>query len=152
MVQEEPATIGERFHVAIFEDLEAARKEYQELFARHGVRLKFYDSPIVNREIIEDLTRFAPHLLIVDLVLGQSRYDGVELLKKLHREGSIRDTPVVVCSKLVSDEAGADIRRLEAMPGVAAVLPKTPRYPSADDFLRHATSPPDSLQPQPLVR
>jgi hypothetical protein len=78
------------------------------------------------------LIEFQPPLMVVDLVLGQSRDDGFDLIMRLRRIHELDRVPIVVCSKLINDTAlGQEMRRkATGLRGVVAALSKTP-YPAS---------------------
>jgi CheY-like chemotaxis protein len=134
---------SEMLRVVVFDDSQAAQAQYRTLFEDCGVHLLFLDDPSINDRVRRELIALDPQLLIVDLILSQSRLDGLNLVRELQSIRELKAVPIVVCSKLILNAPGAEpMGRVLKMPGVVAALPKTPEYPSAQEFLRYARKSP----------
>src|SRR5579864_2932282 len=102
------ATSSEKIRVVVFDDSQAAQAVYRRLFKDCGIHLLFIDDSSINDRMRKELLALNPQLLIVDLMLSQSRLDGLQLVRELHRIRELKAVPIVVCSKLISDAPGAE--------------------------------------------
>lgn len=125
--------------IVIFDDARTARAQYAHDLKGH--LLAFCEGTYLDDHLTAKLVEFRPQLMIVDLVLGMSRDDGIDLIKRLRRIGELKDVPIVVCSKLINDTSlGEEVRRkVLTLPGVVAALPKSPHYPLAGALLKFAS-------------
>lgn len=128
-VPEEGAAIS----VVIFDDATEALDRYENLFKESSVKLTKFRLPRVERE---GLRKANPDLVIVDLLMGNSREDGFLLLGKLLRVPELAGVPIVVCSKFVNP-GGDDVTRNLIEAGAVAAYGKYP-MPDAKTFLHHA--------------
>lgn len=87
--------------------------------------------PFFNDDIEQAIKEFKPDLIILDLRLKRDEDSGFRVLRKL-KESSLRDIPVVVCSKYIRQPH--DDNWTKAMRyGAAAALPKIP-FPTLEEF------------------
>lgn len=88
--------------------------------------------PFFDEQIEQAITEFGPDLIILDLRLKRDENSGFRVLRQL-RESSLKDVPIIVCSKYI----GASLRdpnRVKALNyGALAALPKSP-FPKLQDF------------------
>lgn len=124
--------------VVIFDDSRDALKRYANAFNESGCELLYFRRPEVDVNISTALVAFQPSLIIVDLVMGESREDGYRLIAQL-REVPFRGgiPPIVVCSKLITKTPMGEGEKARALaePGVKAAFGKYPDLPSAQEFL-----------------
>ena len=87
----------------------------------------------------KQLETFNPNLIISDLLLGESREEGMDLIRKISKVESLKSIPIAVCSKLINEsEPGRSVQQLcLKLPGVVAAVKKFP--PPAADFLSQIT-------------
>jgi len=129
----------ERTRLVVFDDSRDAITRYAGSFANADVDLLSFRRPTIDTEIRAALIAFQPDLVIVDLVMGESRHDGYRLLAELQEVRFISGMPpVVVCSKLIThSQMGEEERRMAlAAPGVVAAFGKFPDLPSAEQLLQ----------------
>lgn len=126
-------TKSQQTRIAIFDDSAAAEETYRKLFEGHRIMVK---KTMRVDALKDELLDFAPQLLVVDLVLETSRYDGFDLIRQLREIDELQSVPIVVCSKQIdSSELGRRLaQQVGRLPGVKAVLSKNP-YPPAREFL-----------------
>lgn len=146
MAQEKDFVANRTVRVALFEDSVAARAIWEKLvFSGHAVEVITLEDPLFPEAKRKELAEFNPEILVVDLVMGTSRFDGYNLLKEISADQRFQGLPVVVCSKLISSSlAGQEVMNaVREIKGVKAVFPKLPDYPSYDDIISVLNLPPD---------
>ena len=128
--------------IAIFDDSTDALRRYAEVFADTDCELLTLKSSVVTPDIRDGLVALQPNLIIVDLVMGESRSDGYRLIRQIQgvpfKNGL---PPIVVCSKLITESTMGQAERAQALnePGVKAAFGKFPDLPRAVEFLKVAT-------------
>jgi CheY-like chemotaxis protein len=127
--------------IVVFDDSSDALKRYADVFAKVDCDFFKFKNPDISDEIKAALVIVDPDLIIVDLVMGESRKDGYRLIAQL-REISFKERipPIVVCSKLITNSPMGEAEKQNALeePGVVAVFGKFPDLPVAEKFLEHA--------------
>lgn len=104
--------------------------------------------PFFNDEIEQAIKQFKPDLIILDLRLKRDEDSGFRVLRKL-KESSLRNIPVVVCSKYIRQPN--DDNWIKAMRyGAAAALPKIP-FPKIEEFF-NATVKEKKQEPDPSIK
>ncbi len=124
--------------IVIFDDSREALKRFVERLQGTAVELRMYRRPKLDDSIREALQKFQPQLIVVGLLMGESREDGYKLIKQLHEVDTLKDVPIVVCSKLIND---SDLGRKEkerslSTPGLVAAYGKIPNFPPAEELFR----------------
>lgn len=91
-------------------------------------------APFFDDLIEKAIGEFCPNLIILDLNLLRDEDSGFRVLRKL-KESSLREIPVVVCSKYIG-RSPDDLNRIRALQlGAVAALPKIP-FPEPQEFLK----------------
>ena len=68
--------------------------------------------PFFDDEIEAEISEFKPNLIILDLLLVEDKESGFRVLRKIKESDSLREVPVMVCSKYVDDtETGKELCR-----------------------------------------
>jgi len=88
--------------------------------------------PFFNDEIEIAVKEFGPRLIILDLRLDRSEESGFRILRKL-RQSSLKDIPVIVCSKYITSSANDENKKKALRYGAVAALPKFP-FPKIQTF------------------
>jgi CheY-like chemotaxis protein len=127
--------------IVVFDDSSDALKRYADVFAEADCDFFKFKSPEISAEVRAALTVLDPDLIIVDLVMGESRKDGYRLIAQLREipfKGRV--PPIVVCSKLITSSSMGRAEKETALeePGVVAAFGKFPDLPVAEKFLEHA--------------
>jgi CheY-like chemotaxis protein len=128
--------------VLIFEDADATRREYAQLFSQAGILTRFHTKQDLTQQDIERFVAFAPNLIVMDLLLGSSKLDGYTLIRRLQQNRSLKLVPIVVVSKFVnlSDIGQREAEDVKSLPGVVASYSKLSNLPSLEVLLSHAKS------------
>ncbi len=123
--------------LAIFDDAKSAIDYYRDELFKGKADILAFARPSLPHKDVERLRTFDPDLIIVDLVMGRSRQDGLSLIRKLREQEILGPTPAVICSKLINASPRGELERerTEKLPGVKAAFTK---YPAADDILHFA--------------
>jgi DNA-binding response OmpR family regulator len=97
--------------------------------------------PFYSDDIEQAIARFNPALLILDLLLFGDLNSGKRVLRELKQSTSLRDVPVIVCSKYITTGKESDqlVKELLEL-GAAQVLSKVP-FPKAEELLKYAKIP-----------
>jgi CheY-like chemotaxis protein len=125
--------------VVIFDDSVVTLDRYRALFSDHRVSLITVTIPVINPDLEVRLIRFDPDLIVVDLLMGESREDGYFLIQQIRSHHALLSVPIIVCSKLVNSSQIGVIEKgqIEAMLGKGTAYMKVPDLPSATDLLKH---------------
>src|SRR4051794_3056414 len=94
-------------------------------------------SPFFDERIEAAIKSFNPNLIILDLRLTQDNNSGFRVLRKLKASESLKEIPVVVCSRFLNSSPENENRKKAISYGAVAALPKLP-FPKAEEFLRYA--------------
>jgi len=124
--------------IVIFEDSQEAIDRFKSKFEFANVEIISFRNPLLNDEIIEKISKFSPHLIVVDLILGGFKDDGYNIISELQGNKIFRLIPIIVCSKLINDSDIGKKEKRECMElsGVKAAFSKFPDYPDAEEFLK----------------
>ena len=126
-------TISEtaRPRILVFEDSQVARNMFRKRLRKRADLFFAGD----RSSIAEQFDRVDPDLVITDLNLGGSAYDGLHLVNELK---DISNVPIVVCSKYIFPDANeGQFAGMEEI--VARALPEYPSFPTADELLAPLT-------------
>ena len=123
-----------------FDDSKEAGMRFKKQMKIENIDVKLFFDPYLDEAVITKLQQFKPDLIIVDLVIGESKTEGYQLIEHLQGIENIKDVPIVVCSKLINDSliGKSEKESMLNTPGVVAAFSKFPDFPSADKFLKHA--------------
>ena len=126
--------------IAIFDDSSDTLKRYSSILAGKTDSIQTYRTPELTPEIIRSLLHRPPDLIILDLLMGESKEDGYRLLSQLKENRQLSMVPVIVCSKLINSSVTGQEEKLlvESILGAGTAHPKVPDLPSAEELLRHA--------------
>ena len=123
--------------IVIFDDSKEALERFDNIMKQSKAEILQFRSNKLNELIIKKIQKFKPQLFVVDLLLGESKVDGYNLIKQINRS-EFKDIPIVVCSKLIGETVAGESEREQcrSMPGVVAAFSKFPNFPSPDTILR----------------
>lgn len=93
----------EPVRIAIFDDADEAIGRFRRQFEGRAAQIEPFRSPVINQKILDDLMKLRPQLIVVDLMMGDSRQDGLDVIKQLQRVPDMSDVPIIVCSKFIND-------------------------------------------------
>ncbi len=127
--------------VVIFEDAEETLKQYRAIFSKADASIQYYRSSRLQEEELQEIKLFKPQLIIVDLLMGNSKMDGYALIRKLQSDSTLRHVPIIVASKFINSSPYGLSETAEASssPGVVAAISKIPTLPqAAQAFLQFA--------------
>jgi hypothetical protein len=126
--------------VVVFDDSRDALIQFATILRDRDCELQLYRRPVIDDDLEKILIAFNPHLVVVDLVLGETREDGYKLIKQITSVPQLKDIPIVVCSKLITESAmgKAQAEYVKESLGVREAFGKAPEFPSADSLLSFA--------------
>ncbi len=124
--------------IAIFDDSLESYNRFSKLFSAFKVKIKAFFRPEITDKIYKELELFNPDLIVVDLMMGESKLEGYRIIRKLSENKTLRNVSIVIWSKFITDShfGSKEKERCLSFPGVVAVYGKYPG-PSAKEFLRH---------------
>jgi CheY-like chemotaxis protein len=97
-------------------------------------------APFFDEKIERVISEFNPDLIILDLLLSVDIQSGFRVLRYLKESKSLKDIPVVVCSKFVGDEGSKKENKKTALElGAVATFSKED-FPKPTKFLQYAKS------------
>ena len=128
--------------IVIFDDSKDAIKRFRENMENFNVQILPIRNPSINDSILKKIQNFKPQLFIVDLLMGESKIEGYNIIKKINRSKLFENIPIVVCSKFISDTPAGKKEKEECLsfPGVVDALSKFPNYPSGEEILKYIKS------------
>lgn len=116
------------WRVVLFDDCETAKEEFEDLWAEVGTRIQllWLPRPRIDMSVQQELLSFRPDLFVIDLMMGRSDRDGLDIIRRLQNIPELREVPIVVCSKFVNSSTQGQQLEAEcsALPGVARVYGK----------------------------
>jgi CheY-like chemotaxis protein len=110
-----PALPARKTRILIVDDLKAATAMWRTLLERTGV----YAVKEENRSALAVRTarEFHPDLIVLDVNMPE--LDGSDVARALAREHTLRTTPIVFMTSLISEEEAAQGKKIEGYPCVA---------------------------------
>jgi DNA-binding response OmpR family regulator len=124
--------------VTIIEDSRESQIQFlRSLKKEEEVQLQLISSPpYFDSKVQESMIDFKPDLVILDLLLLEETDSGFRVLRQLKDSKTLKNVPVVVCSKFITNDP-KDQNRIKALGyGAVEALPKIP-FPKAGAFLKH---------------
>ena len=113
--------------VTAIEDSPASQHKLLDILPQQGALQWIRTAPFFDVQIEKAIRDFNPHLIVLDLSLGEEGVDlGLRVLRQLKSSPFISDIPVAVCSLYVGTGANDKTRAFARKSGAAIVLPKDP--------------------------
>ncbi len=130
-----------KIKVTIIEDSrESQIKFLQSIDPKVPVEMQLISAPpFFDEKVEKSIAEFGPDLIILDLLLLEEIDSGFRVLRQIKESESLKNIPVVVCSKFIGPNS-KDKNRIKSLDfGAVAALSKTP-FPESHDFLKYAKS------------
>lgn len=127
-----------KIKVAIFDDSADFAYRFEAQFQAEGAECLLFFDPLLDQSVEHELVNFRPDLIVTDACFGESREEGIRLIRCFQRIASLRTVPIIVITKLINDSpmGKAFAVEISRFPGVIAALPKY-HCPPICDLLKY---------------
>ena len=124
--------------IVIFDDSKDALKRFKEKMKGDDVAILEFRSSSLEEAMSQKIKDFNPQLFMVDLLIGDSKVNGYQLIRVLN-SGEFKGIPIVVCSKFINETDAGKREKEEclSLPGVVAAFCKFPDFPEKQTLLSY---------------
>ena len=124
--------------IVIFDDSKETLERFEEKMKGDDVKLLKFRSSTIEEPMSQKIKDFKPQLFLVDLLIGDSKVNGYQLIRVL-KSGEFKGIPIVVCSKYINETESGKREKEEclSLPGVVAAFRKFPDLPEKETLLSY---------------
>jgi len=124
--------------IVIFDDSKDALERFEEKMKGDDVKLLKFRSSTIEEPMSQKIKDFNPQLFMVDLLIGDSKINGYQLIRVLN-SGEFKGIPIVVCSKFINETDAGKREKEEclSLPGVVAAFSKFPNFPEKETLFSY---------------